>query len=275
MPFKKDFNNIQPRAGATFRVNDQTVLRGGYALAYLPTFDNGYNNGFSVTPTLVASTDGGITPTGRLSNPFPAGLDQPVGNSQGLATLVGRGFTFSDPERTIPYVHQFSVGVQRELPGRLALDMSVRRQPHATAAGVEGDQRDHRRTARDGAPSCSSRSRIRIRDSCRGRPSTARRCRGSSSCVPYSQFASIHRGSPAVRRQRLRRAAAQRQQAPVERPPVPRELHLLADRGRGHLPQPAGRLGSAWRASSPPPTRRIGCSSAAPSSCRSSRIRTA
>ena len=124
MPFKKDLNNIQPRAGATFRIDDQTVLRGGYALAYLPTFDNGYNNGFSVTTTLVASTDGGITPTGRLSNPFPAGLDQPVGNSQGLSTLVGRGFTFSDPERTIPYVHQFSVGVQRELPGRLALDMS-------------------------------------------------------------------------------------------------------------------------------------------------------
>ena len=149
MPFKKDLNNIQPRAGATFRIDDQTVLRGGYALAYLPTFDNGYNNGFSVTTTLVASTDGGITPTGRLSNPFPAGLDQPVGSSQGLATLVGRGFTFSDPERTIPYVHQFSVGVQRELPGRLALDMSVRRQPHARPARVEGDQRDHRRTARD------------------------------------------------------------------------------------------------------------------------------
>ncbi len=84
MPFKKDLNNIQPRAGATFRIDDQTVLRGGYALAYLPTFDNGYNNGFSVTTTLVASTDGGITPTGRLSNPFPAGLDQPVGSSQGL-----------------------------------------------------------------------------------------------------------------------------------------------------------------------------------------------
>jgi outer membrane receptor protein involved in Fe transport len=123
-PFKKDLNNFQPRVGATFRVDDKTVLRGGYALAYLPTFDHGYNNGFSVTTTLVASTDGGITPVGRLSNPFPAGLDQPVGDSQGLSTLVGRGFTYSDPGRTIPNVHQFSVGVQRELPGRLALDVS-------------------------------------------------------------------------------------------------------------------------------------------------------
>jgi hypothetical protein len=124
MPFKKDLNNFQPRLGATFRASEKTVLRGGYALAYLPTFDNGYNNGFSVTTTLVASTDGGITPVARLSNPYPAGLDQPVGSSQGLSTLVGRGFSFSDPERTIPHVHQFSVGVQRELPGRLALDLS-------------------------------------------------------------------------------------------------------------------------------------------------------
>jgi hypothetical protein len=123
-PFKKDLNNIQPRVGATFRVDDKTVVRGGYALAYLPTFDTGYNNGFSVTSTLVASTDGGITPIGRLSNPFPAGLDQPVGSSQGLSTLAGRAFTFSDPERTIPSVQQFSIGVQRELPGRLALEVS-------------------------------------------------------------------------------------------------------------------------------------------------------
>ena len=68
---RRDLNNIQPRIGATFRVDDKTVLRGGYALAYLPTFDTGYNNGFSVTTTLVASTDGGITPVGRLSNPYP------------------------------------------------------------------------------------------------------------------------------------------------------------------------------------------------------------
>ncbi len=123
-PFKKDLDNIQPRLGATFRVDDRTVVRGGYALAYLPTFDHGYNNGFGVSTTLVASLDGNLTPVGDLSNPYPNGLDQPVGSSQGLSTLVGRGFTFADPERTIPYVHQFSVGMQRELPGRLALDLS-------------------------------------------------------------------------------------------------------------------------------------------------------
>ena len=124
LPFKRDLNNFQPRAGATYRLDEHTVLRGGYALAYLPTFDTGYNNGFSVTTSLVASTNGGITPTGSLSNPYPAGIDQPVGSAQGLSTLVGRGFTYSDPGRVIPLVHQFSVGAQRELPGRMVLEAS-------------------------------------------------------------------------------------------------------------------------------------------------------
>ena len=122
LPFKRDLNNFQPRIGMTYQINDKTVMRGGYALAYLPTFDHGFNNGFNVNSTLVASTDGGITPSARLSNPYPAGLDQPVGNTQGLATLVGRPFTFSNPDRTIPYVHQYSVGVQRELPGNMVVD---------------------------------------------------------------------------------------------------------------------------------------------------------
>ena len=124
LPFKRDLNNLQPRVGATFRVDDRTVVRGGYALSYLPTFDTGYNNGFSLTTTVVASTDAGITPVARLSNPYPSGIDQPVGNSQGLATLVGRGFTYSNRDRVIPYVQQFSIGAQRELPGRLVLEAS-------------------------------------------------------------------------------------------------------------------------------------------------------
>ena len=124
LPFKRDFNNLQPRVGATFRANEKTVIRGGYALSYLPTFDHGYNNGFSLTTTVVASTDAGITPAARLSNPYPNGIEQPIGNSQGLATLVGRGFTYSNPERVIPHVQQFSIGAQRELPGRMVLEAS-------------------------------------------------------------------------------------------------------------------------------------------------------
>jgi hypothetical protein len=123
-PFKRDLNNIQPRFGASYQMTNKTVLRGGYGISYLPTFDPSSANGFSTSTPLVSSVDGGLTPAVTLSNPYPNGIDQPVGSSQGLATFLGRGFTFNDPERTIPLVHQFSVGVQRELPWRLVAEIS-------------------------------------------------------------------------------------------------------------------------------------------------------
>ena len=123
-PFTQDWNNIQPRVGATYALTDKTVLRGGYGVGYLPTFDTGLGNGFSLATTYVSSVDGGITPSGSLRNPYPNGLSQPVGSSQGLATLVGNGYTYQNQGRTIPYVHQFSVGLQRELPWQVVLDAS-------------------------------------------------------------------------------------------------------------------------------------------------------
>jgi hypothetical protein len=123
-PFVRDLNNIQPRVGGTYSLNSKTVIRGGYGLAYLPTFDTGLSNGFNMTTTYVSSVDGGITPSGKLSNPYPTGLLQPVGSSQGLATLVGNGYTYQNNGRTIPYVHQFSVGFQRELPWQVVVDAS-------------------------------------------------------------------------------------------------------------------------------------------------------
>jgi hypothetical protein len=124
LPFQRDLNNFQPRIGVAYQVAPKTVIRSGYGLSYLPTFDTGNNNGFSVMTPYVASIDGGITPAGQLSNPFPDGYLTPPGRSQGLATLLGTGFTYSWPNRVIPYVHQFSFGVQHELPWRLLIDAS-------------------------------------------------------------------------------------------------------------------------------------------------------
>jgi carboxypeptidase family protein/TonB-dependent receptor-like protein len=123
-PFKRDLDNIQPRFGAAYQLTDRTVVRGGYGISYLPTFDPSSANGFSTATPLVASVDGGLTPAVTLSNPYPNGIDRPVGSSRGLSTFLGRSFTYSDADRTIPLVHQFSMGVQRELPGRMVVDVS-------------------------------------------------------------------------------------------------------------------------------------------------------
>src|SRR5258708_39765078 len=49
-------------------------------------------------------------------------MQQPTGSTLGPPTFLGRGPSFSNPGFVVPYVHQFSLGVQRELPWKVALE---------------------------------------------------------------------------------------------------------------------------------------------------------
>jgi hypothetical protein len=125
--FNKDRNNWQPRVGVAYQWNEKTVLRGGYGLYYFPQAEYGGSIGFNVVTPFAATIGGGANafiPARTLSDPFPTGLAQPIGSSQGLLTQIGTGLTFVNPEHVIPYIHQYSLGVQRELPWRMKLDVS-------------------------------------------------------------------------------------------------------------------------------------------------------
>ena len=80
--------------------------------------------GSASTTNLIASLDGGRTPTYVLSNPWPNGIQTPPGSSLGPDTFLGRSPNFSNPDFVVPNVHQFSVGIQRELPWRVSLDVT-------------------------------------------------------------------------------------------------------------------------------------------------------
>jgi hypothetical protein len=121
-PWKFDWNNWQPRAGAAYQLNDKTVLRGGYGKYYLNPTGQSFTNGFSQSTTLIASADGNRTPTYALSNPFPTGIQAPTGSSLGPLTFLGRSPNFSNPDFVVPFVNQFSLGMQRELPWHVALE---------------------------------------------------------------------------------------------------------------------------------------------------------
>ena len=97
------------------------MLRGGYGLFYLGTSGGQPNTGFSQATGITSSLDGGNTPRVSLSDAFPEGLLKPIGNSQGLATGIGGGITFGYLNRAIPYSHQYSLGIERLLPGGVVL----------------------------------------------------------------------------------------------------------------------------------------------------------
>jgi hypothetical protein len=115
-----------PRVGAVYSIDDKTVIRGGWGLYYSPwnfpaAGTNGWGQiGYSAT-TILPQTSG--VPTVSLSNPFPAGLVQPSGNSLGLLTGAGGDIYFIDPNKGAPRVQQYSADFQRELGGGVSISL--------------------------------------------------------------------------------------------------------------------------------------------------------
>lgn len=135
-PWKYDKNNYQLRTGLAYSLNDKTVLRAGWGKYFLNPTSQSFNNGFSIANEIVSSNDGGRTPTYVLGNPWPDGIQDPPGSSLGPLTFLGRNPSFSNPDFIVPSVFQFSAGIQRELPGRISLDITY---AGSRSHDIEGD----------------------------------------------------------------------------------------------------------------------------------------
>lgn len=122
--YDRDLNNFQPRFGVAYRISEKLLFRGGYGLAYLGQADLPDSTGFSQSTPVVASADGGLTPRVSLTNPFPEGIQTPLGSSLGLASNLGQAVSFPFRGRGLPFSQQFSAGFQYELPFNMRADVS-------------------------------------------------------------------------------------------------------------------------------------------------------
>ena len=124
-----NYNNWGPRAGFAYSLTPNTVVRGGYGLFFLPATgdDSGTNvgaSGFFATTTFVSSLNGGITPASSLSNPFPTGIIQPPGSSQGLLTLLGQDLVSVYHNDRSGYAQEWNLDIQRQLPASFFFDIA-------------------------------------------------------------------------------------------------------------------------------------------------------
>jgi hypothetical protein len=122
-----DWNNFAPSAGLSWRIpylgRDKTVLRMGYGLGYekIPLFV--FGNTVGLTPGTFAAaqfTSGQYLDLARIRLPL-----SPVGTPLDPIALTDRNQPIGvyDSELATGYVQNWNLSIQRELPGRMSLDI--------------------------------------------------------------------------------------------------------------------------------------------------------
>lgn len=138
LPFTRELQDrFQPRFGASYRITDRDVLRGGFGILFAPAPVAQTNDGYTANTTYVASTNSNYTPTActsaqggdalgfcTLTNPFPSGVVQPTGNVLGLSTFLGQGIGITDQHHVYPKATIYSVELEHQFPSQLLLSLS-------------------------------------------------------------------------------------------------------------------------------------------------------
>jgi outer membrane receptor protein involved in Fe transport len=114
-------NNLGPRAGVTYRLNDRTVLRAGYGIYYArflgSLIDNLWTtNGLYQTADTLNNNNSAQAAAGPV---FPNTLTAPVAGTAGASTVQ-----YVVPNLKTPYSQQGSLAIERQLTSDIGLTAS-------------------------------------------------------------------------------------------------------------------------------------------------------
>ena len=120
---------FSPRVGFDERLDTNTVVRGGYGIAYLPaefTADGPGGSPINSAGTNLSNTPG-VTYVGEptVANPLPNGINQPLGrNPVALTQLLGQGIGSRIPDQPYGYVQQWNFGAERAFSSKSTLSVA-------------------------------------------------------------------------------------------------------------------------------------------------------
>ncbi len=130
---------FSPRVGMAWtpsKLHGKTVVRAGFGMFVSPVtiaslaITGAYSTnpiltqeGFSQTTAYNPTSNNYLTPAATLSNPFPNGIQQPVGSKLGLATFAGQTLSVFDPNVSNPYSIRWNFGVQHQLGSNTVIEV--------------------------------------------------------------------------------------------------------------------------------------------------------
>ncbi|HET7218140.1 MAG TPA: TonB-dependent receptor [Vicinamibacterales bacterium] len=144
------YDNWGPRVGATYQLNDKTVLRGGFGITYLPT-----NTGYFSGPTDYGSANfsGGVTQTAYGSSPAgvpvirfsdPAPIAPAIGGDESNPGVYGIGEARFDRHLENGQARQWNFFIERALSSRwtasIGYSASVSRNLHNRSFPIQNLQ---------------------------------------------------------------------------------------------------------------------------------------
>jgi hypothetical protein len=131
-PFTTNLKDFGPRASFAYQAEQHFVVRGGAGIYYGPSTEMVANptlngDGFSSSTTWNATqynADGNTVLLNSLSNPFPAGVVQPLGSSEGPATNIGVGLATVLHSPRTQTAYNFNLGFEYEFPGQTIFSLA-------------------------------------------------------------------------------------------------------------------------------------------------------
>jgi hypothetical protein len=122
------FWNFAPRAGVSFRLNDKTVVRGGYGVSTIPFPDNSYAYNFPVKQNNQFDPPNTFAPAGSMQNGFPDPIVAEIPANgvidASVPSLRNQRYFFVPSDLREGSLHSWNVAFQRELPGRWTAEVA-------------------------------------------------------------------------------------------------------------------------------------------------------
>jgi hypothetical protein len=118
---------FSPREGFDYRIDNTTVVRGGYGIAFLPaelTADGPGSSSINSAGTGIGNNVGQTLLT-TVDNPFPNGINTPAGRSQtALTQLLGQGIGSRIPNQKYGYAQQYNFGFEHSFDKKSVFTVS-------------------------------------------------------------------------------------------------------------------------------------------------------